>query len=697
MLPKIPATATVSDPSATGAARPAVRPRRSSRRTPPSAVSSTSGSITRCCPATRSPPRRGWTRSGGGSSARAPAPSRWVDDASASLEPLAGGPRLGPDPVHLPGAAGHPARARPVPARRRRDGRRDASPRRAPACARGLAERRLRTVFLGATVLDGGARAPVLGAVDGHRSSAFALFGTGPGGRRARGRDPAPAALIAVVLATILATLAAIVPLRAQLARRGRRRSTGAPAGRRAALAAPVPRRARPRSPAPSSTSLVGGSGIHPVLNAEGNPTVTLALTSFVAPLLLWVGGTLLLLRVVGAGLRHERTPRPRSCDVCSAPAASLPVARSTARAAAASRAIVVLALAVGFATSVLIFDATYRQQQVVDAQLTLGADLKATPIAADARVGGRRACHGPGDRRRDPVRRPRRLRRPGGAGPAGDRRSHPAAPSRRSPTRSSPGRPPPARWTPCRRGPTRSSYRRRPRRTTASCPATTSGSACPDANGQPADGRLHDGRHRPGVPDRAEGRVPRREPVIRRRADRQRPDLVRPRPGGRRRRRGIGEARPTAWVPAGRSPTSATTTARLANSITSVDLSSLVLLDIAFAVLIAAVGVALFLLAGLAERRRELATLIAIGAEPRQVRASMAGETPVRRCRGPRDRARDRRPRRRRAAADPRRRVRPAGGRVRRSRSGRLRRWLRRSSLPSPPRWPSPIVACPG
>ena len=46
------------------------------------------------------------------------------------------------------------------------------------------------------------------------------------------------------------------------------------------------------------------------------------------------------------------------------------------------------------------------------------------------------------------------------------------------------------------------------------------------------------------------------------------------------------------------------TTTARLANSITSVDLSGLVLLDVAFAVIIAAVGVTLFLLAGLAERR---------------------------------------------------------------------------------------------
>jgi putative ABC transport system permease protein len=43
----------------------------------------------------------------------------------------------------------------------------------------------------------------------------------------------------------------------------------------------------------------------------------------------------------------------------------------------------VVLALTMSFATSVLVFDATYRQQQQVDARLTLGADLKAVPTAS--------------------------------------------------------------------------------------------------------------------------------------------------------------------------------------------------------------------------------------------------------------------------------------------------------------------------
>ncbi|TMD25754.1 MAG: FtsX-like permease family protein [Chloroflexi bacterium] len=71
-------------------------------------------------------------------------------------------------------------------------------------------------------------------------------------------------------------------------------------------------------------------------------------------------------------------------------------------------------------------------------------------------------------------------------------------------------------------------------------------------------------------------------------------------------------------------------TTARLANSVTSVDLASLVLVDVGFGVVIGSVGVALFLLAGLTERRREIATLEAIGAEPRHIRASLIGETTV-------------------------------------------------------------------
>ena len=72
------------------------------------------------------------------------------------------------------------------------------------------------------------------------------------------------------------------------------------------------------------------------------------------------------------------------------------------------------------------------------------------------------------------------------------------------------------------------------------------------------------------------------------------------------------------------------TVTARLANGITSVDLAALIEVELAFTILIAAIGTALFLLAEVTERRRELATLEAIGAEPTQLQRALGAETTV-------------------------------------------------------------------
>src|SRR4029077_10679037 len=140
---------------------------------------------------------------------------------------------------------------------------------------------------------------------------------------------------------------------------------------------------------------LAGSAGVHPVLSAEGNPTTTLALTAFLAPLLLWLGGTLFLLRLAQPAMaRGHRIARPLGASF--GPGGELSAYTLTARAGAAARAITVLALAVSFVTSVLVFDATYRQQQRVDAELTLGADLKATPsISTGANAAS--ALTGPG------------------------------------------------------------------------------------------------------------------------------------------------------------------------------------------------------------------------------------------------------------------------------------------------------------
>ena len=368
----------------------------------------------------------------------------------------------------------------------------------------------------------------------------------------------------------------------------------------------------------------VAGGGVHPVLNAEGNATVTLALTAFVAPLLFWTGGTLLLLRVVGIGLRHG-SRLPMLLGRLLGPGGTLAGDSLSARATAASRAIVVLALSVGFATSVLVFDATYRQQQRVDAELTLGADIKAVPttpastssvsliggsaVAAATPFVDRVVYVGPEAQDLlaiDPVTLP-------GVAPLSD--SFFASASAASSIAALRSQPDAILVS----AETAKDY--------SIVPGDHVRIRVPDKAGQlkvvqftmvgialefptaPKDAFLvaniayvaaQTGNDRISyVLARADGDLAAASAAVSRRLG-------------------------SSW----QVTDLATTSARLANSITSVDLSALVALDLGFAILIASAGVALFLLAGLAERRRELATLVAIGAEPRQIRAAILGES---------------------------------------------------------------------
>ncbi|TAL11473.1 MAG: FtsX-like permease family protein [Chloroflexota bacterium] len=542
----------------------------------------------------------------------------WVDDAAASLEPLAKDLAWGQILfifLALPGILLALALSRLAA-----DATADATRRHAALLrARGATRRQLGPVFMGATIVTA-LIGSVLGVAIGV-GIGFALFGAdlisaGAPGAVLRG------GAIAIALTTVLASLAAILPLRAQLAEE---------------IAAGRQELQRGRAPLWQRLYLdiltlivgavvyvvAGGSGIHPVLNAEGNPTVTLALTSFVAPLFFWIGGTAVLLRVVTAGLK--RTGRlSQVLGRILGPGGELAGRSVTARAAAASRAIVVLALAVGFATSVLVFDATYRQQQVVDAQLTLGADLKATPLAATPASAASNLA---------------------GAGIAGvtpfvDRVVYvgPEAQDLLAIDASTLASVAPLSdsfFVKSTAKAAMAALQSRPDAILVSAETAKDYSIVagdririrvPDASGTlktidftmagialefptaPKDAFLvanqayvvaQTGNDRISfVLARADGDVGTASANLARRLG-------------------------SGWQVADLG----TTSARLANSITSVDLSSLVLLDVGFAVLIAGVGVALFLLAGLAERRREFATLIAIGAEPRQVRASMIGE----------------------------------------------------------------------
>lgn len=539
-----------------------------------------------------------------------------ADDASATLEPVAADLAWGQVLfvfLALPGVALAIALSRFAAESSAEATRRHAALLR----ARGARPARLAAIFVGASGLTN-ALGAAAGAVVGI-GLAFAVFGP-----ELRAADPIPTILGGILFTVVsmagLASVAGALPLRDQLrsdvaiARR-ELGSTRAPSWQRmyldvVALAA-----------AGMVFLLVGGAGVHPVLNAEGNPTVTLALTSFIAPLLLWVGGTLFLLRVSGRIVRDGRLTRPlgRLFGI----GGQLAGQSLSTRAGAASRAIVLLAFAVSFATSTLTFDATYRQQQRVDAALTLGSDLKAIPtVATDAAAS--MSVAGPGivavspfvDRvvyvgseaqdllAIDPVSLPRvaTLSDAFFQGITASGAMHALA-----------GTPDAILVS----AETAMDY--------SIVPGDRIRVRIPDVTG-----RLREVDFRmagvalefPTAPKDA-FLVANLDYVARQTGN---PSIsfVLASSDGEPSAASVGARLGAAWTVTDLR----TVAARLANTVTSVDLAALVVIDVGFAVVIAGLGVGLFLLAGLSERRRELATLLAIGAEPGHLGAIVAAET---------------------------------------------------------------------
>lgn len=122
---------------------------------------------------------------------------------------------------------------------------------------------------------------------------------------------------------------------------------------------------------------LTASTGFAAVINPDSNPTLSLSIYMFFAPALLWIGATLLLVRLRGealAGLTRrlsgERRPTARRAFLLTS---------ASRRGAAINRGLVLVGLLLAFGVSLGVFTATYDQQANVDAQLTLGADITAT------------------------------------------------------------------------------------------------------------------------------------------------------------------------------------------------------------------------------------------------------------------------------------------------------------------------------
>ena len=117
--------------------------------------------------------------------------------------------------------------------------------------------------------------------------------------------------------------------------------------------------------------------GYQLVLAPEGVAKASIQPEAFIAPVAFWVGGTLLALRLMDVLLRRavlSRLLRPVSGRLSEVVAAALERQGGLLRRGAA-----LVALAVSFAVSTSIFNATYNDQARVDAVLTNGADVTVT------------------------------------------------------------------------------------------------------------------------------------------------------------------------------------------------------------------------------------------------------------------------------------------------------------------------------
>ncbi|MBS1888092.1 MAG: ABC transporter permease [Actinobacteria bacterium] len=121
---------------------------------------------------------------------------------------------------------------------------------------------------------------------------------------------------------------------------------------------------------------LTASTGFAAVVSPDSNPTLSLSIYMFFAPALLWIGATLLLVRL--RGRIFGWTARLLGGAAGGSGRRRFLLASASRRAAAINRGLIFVGLLLAFGVSMGVFARTYDQQAGVDAQLTLGADVTA-------------------------------------------------------------------------------------------------------------------------------------------------------------------------------------------------------------------------------------------------------------------------------------------------------------------------------
>ncbi len=124
-------------------------------------------------------------------------------------------------------------------------------------------------------------------------------------------------------------------------------------------------------------------NGYQVILAPEGVATISVSYSTFLAPLLFWIGAALLSWRISDAALGSGRRAIARAARPLAGGLSGVVAASMSRQRRILSRGLVIMALTASFAVSTAVFNATYAQQSRVDAQLTAGADVTATTTAA--------------------------------------------------------------------------------------------------------------------------------------------------------------------------------------------------------------------------------------------------------------------------------------------------------------------------
>ena len=124
-------------------------------------------------------------------------------------------------------------------------------------------------------------------------------------------------------------------------------------------------------------------SGYQVILAPEGVATISVSYSTFLAPLLFWIGAALLSWRLSNAALSRGRAAVAKTAKPFAGSLSSVVAASMSRQRRLLSRGLLIMALTASFAVSTAIFNQTYVAQSRVDAQLTNGSDVTAATTAS--------------------------------------------------------------------------------------------------------------------------------------------------------------------------------------------------------------------------------------------------------------------------------------------------------------------------